>query len=76
MVSALVSFLCFLFTSEKARHIQERWLVAILYSFSMRLIMLPASTLRKHIAKMQKLAKITTSSVYACFQHIPLITED
>ena len=28
--------------------------VAILYSFSMRLLVLPASTLRKHIVKMQK----------------------
>jgi len=46
-------------------------LVAILYtqycSFSMRLIMLPSSTLRKHIVKMQKLAKMTTTScVYGC----------
>jgi len=40
----------------------------LLYSFSMRLILLPASTLRKHIVKIQKLAKMTTtSSVYACF---------
>jgi len=66
--SCVVSVL-FVNTREKARNIQESWLVAILYSFSMRLIVLPpASTLRKHIVTMQKLVKMTTtSSFYACF---------
>ena len=50
--SCIVSVL-FVNTSDKARNIQERWLVAILYSFLMRLTVLPASILRKHIVKMQ-----------------------
>jgi len=57
----------FVNTSEKARNTQESWLVAILYSFSMRLIVLPASKLRKHIVTMQKLVKMTTTSSFYAF---------
>jgi len=53
-------------TSEKARNIQERWLVALLYTLSMRPIVLPAFTLRNHIVKLQKLAKMITMSFRLC----------
>jgi len=58
MVYALVSFVLLLIQAkEQERNIQERRLVAVLYSFSMRLIVLPASTLRKHIGKDAKISK-------------------